>query len=74
MLQTLGGDFMRRLGRKIDSKLPKGFGFALLVFPFNRPGIANYISNADRQTMIEALKEKIKVLESKSDFPTPEEN
>lgn len=65
---------MRRLGKMIEGKLPKGFGFALIVFPFSRPGIANYISNAERQTMIEALKEKIKVLESKSDFPTPEEN
>lgn len=65
---------MRKIGKTIESMIPKGFGFWLIVFPFNRPGIANYISNAERATMIEALKEKIKVLESKGEFPTQEEN
>lgn len=67
-------NLMREIGQIIEMMLPKDFGFCLMVFPFNRPGISNYISNAERATMIEALKEKIKVLESKSDFPTPEAN
>lgn len=70
----VGAGKMRALARFINKKLPKGWGFCLLVFPFNAPGIANYISNAQRETMIEALKEKIKVLEAKDDFRTPEEN
>lgn len=65
---------MREIGQMIEIMLPEDMGFCLVVFPFSRPGIANYISNAERATMIEALKEKIKVLESKSDFPTPEAN
>ena len=44
---------------------PKGkkkWGFALLVFPFGEPGDQsriNYISNAERQDMLAALKEFI---------------
>lgn len=74
MNKMLGAEFMRKLADRIKKKLPEGWGFCLIVFPFNRPGIANYISNAKRETMIEALKEKIKVLEGKTDFNTPEEN
>lgn len=73
-METPGAAFMRKLAERIRPKLPKGFGFALIVFPFNRPGISNYISNANRESMIEALEEKVKILKSKSDFKTPEEN
>jgi hypothetical protein len=40
-------------------RAPKRIGFALLVFPFDAPPGArtNYISNADRATMVVALKE-----------------
>lgn len=34
-------------------------GFALFVFEFNKSGISNYISNADRETMIKALEETL---------------
>jgi hypothetical protein len=74
IMQIIGGQFMRNIAKRIQSKLPSGFGFCLIVFPFNKPGIANYISNAKRETMIEALEEKIKVLKSKGDFQTPDEN
>lgn len=69
-----GAAFMRALAEMIKAVLPKGWGFALVVFPFERPGISNYISNAQRDTMIEALHETVKRLESKQDFKTPEEN
>ena len=38
---------------------PRTVGFALLVFPLNEPlgGRVNYISNADRASMVVALKE-----------------
>jgi len=65
---------MRGLAGMISAALPKGFGFALVVFEFHTPGIANYISSAERQTMIQALKETIARLEAKQDFSTPEEN
>jgi hypothetical protein len=42
-------------------------GFCLLVFGFNAPGIANYVSNANRKDMIKAMKETIKRLEDNED-------
>lgn len=70
----VGAAKMRALARFVTKKLPKGWGFCLIVFPFDKPGIANYISNAQRATMIQALKDKVRVLEAKDDFQTPEEN
>ena len=72
--QLPGALFMRSIGTTIKEALPEGFGFALIVFPFLRPGISNYISTAERISMIQALKETIVRLESNSDFKTPEEN
>lgn len=69
-----GAAFMRALAEMIGAVIPKGWGFALIVFPFERPGISNYVSNAQRPDMIQALHETVKRLESKQDFSTPEEN
>ena len=45
-------------------------GFALLVFDFgDQPSIGNYISNADRTTMIKTLREFADHLEKNGDFP-----
>lgn len=64
---------MRRMADLISKMLPKGYGFALFVFPFNRPGgVGNYISNATRESMILAIQEKLDKLRSGQDFPTPE--
>ena len=38
-----------------DDGKPKKFGFAMLVFAFGKPGMANYLSNADRPDMIKCL-------------------
>lgn len=62
-------DYMKALGAGIDDILngknsdkdnPK-WGFALLVFPFGEvaDGRVNYLSNAERETMIVAMKEFI---------------
>lgn len=74
MSELSGANFMRMLADRIKKKIPKGFGFMIMVFPFNEPGIANYISNARHEDMIKALEEKAKVLRAKGDFPTFEEN
>lgn len=42
-------------------------GFFLLTFGFHAPGIANYISNADREAIIVALRETANRLESHQD-------
>lgn len=39
-------------------------GFTLFVFPFGRPGLADYMSNGDREMMITALRETTKRLEA----------
>ena len=48
------------IGRLIGGVLPPEYGFALLVFGLNdAPGRMNYISNANREDMLAALKELI---------------
>ena len=49
---------MQDLGHIIGPLMPKGFGFTLLIFSF-QPGSMFYISNAERDTMIQALREFI---------------
>lgn len=52
---------MRKIGEKIKKEIP-GLGFCLLVFEFHKPGISNYLSNAQRADMILSLKETVKRL------------
>lgn len=56
---------MRRLATFIANQLPKGYGFALLVFKFGKAGTTNYISNAEREDMVKALRECADRIESK---------
>lgn len=54
----------------LDEKLPgPKKGFALIIFEFNEPGISNYISNAERKDMIQALSETAERLERNQDIP-----
>ena len=73
MAKQIGGQQMRNLAEKVKKEIP-GLGFALLVFEFENPGIANYISNSQRKDMIKAMKETIERLEKNQDFTTPETN
>lgn len=47
----------RDIGRTIGGALPKGVGFALLVFDFGEDGHMTWISNAQRDDMLRALQE-----------------
>lgn len=73
MSQQIGAARMRQIGKRLRKDLD-GLGFALFVFEFHKPGLSNYISNAQRVDMILALKETIARLEGGQDFKTPEEN
>ena len=64
---------MRLLAKNISRQIP-GMGFALFVFEFNEPGISNYISNADRDSMIKALEETLERFKNNQVFITPERN
>lgn len=47
-----------RIAALIASTLPPGWGFALLTFPMGEgDGRMNYISNAERDTMRDAMRE-----------------
>lgn len=53
----------RDVGRIIGSAVPKGTGFALLVFDFGEGGHMTYVSNSQRRDMVKALREMITKLE-----------
>lgn len=62
-----------KIASTIDKCLKDSFGhrlgFALLVFEFEKPGIGSYISNAERKTMIQSLRETANKLELGQDMP-----
>lgn len=49
----------------IQTSLPDGYGFNLLVFNYGEGGAMFYISNAERSDMIKAMKEFINKQEKK---------
>lgn len=54
-------EMIQPLASGIKELLPPGWGMALFVFPMEgREGNLNYISTADRKTMIEAVQEWLK--------------
>lgn len=52
----------RKLGHTIGDTLPKNVGFVLWLFEWGHDGWATYISNAQRDSMIEAVEELLKRL------------
>ena len=73
-MKQIDGQKMRDIAAMIDKEL-KGLGFALITFEMgDGPRMSNYISNAQREGMIEALDETVKRLKSKQDFKTPNLN
>lgn len=65
--------FMSGLASAMNETLEETFGqkcgFALLLFDFYKPGIGNYVSNADRTTMVKALRETADRIENREDIP-----
>lgn len=62
--------FLRDLGNGVNQLIKDDIGemgFAVLLFDFGQPGIGNYISNADRECMIQALRETADRLENNQD-------
>jgi hypothetical protein len=59
---------MRIVARGLGEVFP-GMGFTLLLFQFNAPGVSNYISNANREDMIKALRETADRLERREEIP-----
>jgi len=57
---------MQELARFVDGELPEGWVFVILAFPFGgEPGArVNYVSSANRDDMIRAMKEFLERNES----------
>jgi hypothetical protein len=57
---------LKGIGQRMKQSMEEipGYGFTLLIFSYGAGGDMFYISSAERATMIEALKELIKKLES----------
>ena len=57
---------MQKIASKVDEELPNGYGFVVLTFNFGE-GIDNemmYVSNANRQDIVKAMKEWIEKTEN----------
>jgi hypothetical protein len=54
-------DYLREAAEAAKAKLPDKYGFILLAFPFNNEGDGRlvYISNAQREQVLNAMKEFI---------------
>lgn len=72
-LQQQAEKRIQRLALLIEEATEKIYhhrvGFALLTFEFRQPKIGNYVSNAERPTMIQALRETADRLETNQDIP-----
>lgn len=69
----MGAGQMREIADAVRRRIPRGMGFAVLVFHYDA-GPASYISNAQRPEIIKALREQADVLERRMDYQTPEAN
>lgn len=61
----------RKLGRAIGADLPKTVGFVVWLFEWGSDGWSTYISNAQRDSMIESLEELLKKLRGKGEIRPP---
>ena len=60
---------LQDIARSIDDQLPNGICFALVTFTPGAGGYSGYVSSAQRDDMIAALRECADVLEAKRDVP-----
>ncbi len=51
-------ELLNQIGKGIGQRLPKNWGFALMLFPFNEHTFF-YISNARREDLIKTMEEFI---------------
>lgn len=57
------------LNQAIKENIGENLGFIFILFEFGKPGISNYISNAERDDVIVGLREAADKLEQKLDVP-----
>ena len=56
---------MQNIGNDVNTQIPEGFGFAVLIFPFGEQyqGELMYVSNANRLDIVNVMKEFIEKTE-----------
>lgn len=52
------------IAQKVDRELPPNFGFVVLAFEFGKTGQMMYVSNAEREDVVKAMKEWIEKTEN----------
>lgn len=73
-LELLAVESARRIGDELKRSLPVGVGFAVLVFDIGAKGNLAYVSNAERASMLQAMREFVAKAEGEgisSVFGTP---
>ena len=55
---------MQTIARKVKEELLDGFGFVVFSFIFDNPGQMMYVSNANREDIVKAMKEWIEKTEN----------
>ena len=55
---------MQNIARKVKEELPDDFGFVVLAFKFNEKGEMIYVSNANREDVVQSMKEFIEKTEN----------
>lgn len=63
-LELLAVEAARSIAAELKSKLPPGVGFAVLLFDIGAKGNLAYVSNAQRSSMLEAMREFIRTAEA----------
>lgn len=58
------------LSEIIDEAYQQKMGFFLTVFEFDKPGVSDYISNANREQIIKSMRETAKRFEKGRIIPT----
>lgn len=50
---------MQNIAAYIESEIGKGYGFTVLIYEQGKAGRMNYVSNSQRESVVEAMKEFI---------------
>lgn len=50
---------LKEIGRRLKDAMPEGYGFNLMIFSYGEGGAMFYLSSAQREDMIKAMKEFI---------------
>ena len=56
---------LKDLGKSLKNRMPEGWGFNLMIFSYGEGGSMFYLSSAQRNDMIKAMREFVDKFESR---------